>query len=119
MKRLLLLPIILAFASCQNFPQIQTYLGTPDEVQQEVTAMAAMAKVYVPSKDVGVIHQYGAALAQNAAIVTTPPPTTGHPKTDAFIKSSVALFDLALLKLGASAAIPYQHAVGNGILSSF
>ncbi len=120
MKKLLILPLIVAaLAGCQNYPKFIQNLGTPDEVQQEVTAMAAMAKVYVPSKDVAVVHQYASALAQNAAIVTTPPPTTGHPKTDAFIKSSVALLDLALLKLGAAAALPYQHAVGNGILTSF
>lgn len=120
MNKLLILPLILALASCANLQNIATTLGTPAEVQQEITALGALARMYVPAKDVATIHQFAVALSQTTGGgAVTPPPKTGHPKTDALITSGVAILDLAAIKFGATGAIPYQHAVGSGLLASF
>ncbi len=117
MKRLLLIPLLF-LAGCANMPQnIGQVIGTPQEVQSEVTALAAISKIYVPAADVPTIHQVGVALAGGQA--PSPVPKTGHPKTDAFITSVIAIADLALAKFGVSGALPYQQAIGNAILTSF
>lgn len=117
MKNLIAIPILF-LAGCANMPQnIGQVIGTPQEVQAEVTALAAISKIYVPTSDVPIIHQVGAALAGGA--IPNPIPKTGHPKTDAFITSVIAIADLALTKFGVTGALPYQIAIGNGILTNF
>ncbi len=116
MKRLLILPLILALCSCAT---IQTYLGSAQEVQQEVALLAALTKPYVPVSDVPLVHSFAVGLAQNTNPSPPPPPVTGHPKTDALIKAAIAFVDLAIAKYGGTTGLDYQHAVGNGLLTSF
>ncbi len=118
MKRLFLLPILL-LAGCANLSNVQTYLGTPQQVQSEVSVLAALAKPYVPASDAALVHQFAATLATSTTATAPVPPSTTHPKTQALISAASAIVSLAIARVSSASALEYIHAVGNGLLISF
>lgn len=125
MKTLLLIPILIALSACATTQQVQQVLGAPDQVQAEVTALGAAAKIFIPASDTSQVHQFASALAGcttiNSTILLGLIPHVTNPKTDALIQASAAFVSLALSRYssGDLTALGYAHAAGNGLLANF
>lgn len=121
---LTLVPIAIILAGCATVA-VPPYIGPPEQVQAEVSVLAAVAKPYIPSSDYPKIHTFANALATattiNSTLLISLVPHTGHPKTDALISAAAAFISLALSHYSSSdpVSLAYCHAVGNALLISF
>jgi len=102
---------------CASLTTWENKLGTPAQVQAEVTALGALAKPYISQSVQTQIHN---AATQISAVTTVDFnalaglfPITGNAKVDAFIASIKAYLALA------GPQLTYVHAIGLGLLADF
>lgn len=113
----------LLLASCAGFKQnVETTLGSPQQVQSDVAALGAVARAHIKSDKVKAdIHRFVQYLQQAADLdlstLKSLIPKTGNVNIDAAILAATAYVDAAVSKWGShnATALAYAHAVGNGL----
>ena len=110
---------------CTNLAELQKTLGTPAQVQADLTIIGAIAKPKISSEAQARIHQFANYLSKAAALDTTELvamiPKTGSINGDALISAAVAYLNSTIAKYGANnqTSLAYAHAVANGLLANF
>ena len=123
--KIAVLTLALFLFGCANWQQWQQTLGTPAQVQADVSVLAALTKPHIPANAQAQIHKWATQLASladlNAAQLVALIPKTGNATADAMIASSTAFLNMALAKFGEHnpTTLAYAHAVANGLLSNF
>jgi hypothetical protein len=115
----------LILAGCAGTQNVQTTLGPPAQVQQEVTALGSVAKAHIASSSVKAqVHQFATYLLQASSLdfttVHSLVPKTGNMNADALIAAGLAYLEAAAGKWGAHNAttLAYAKAVGNGLIAA-
>lgn len=102
---------------CASLTNWESKIGTPAQVQAQVTVLGALVKPYLSTSTQGQIHnaavQIGAATTVDFNALAGLLPITGNAKADAFIASIKAYLALA------GPQLEYVHAIGNGLLVDF
>jgi hypothetical protein len=110
---------------CANIADITKTLGSPQQVQTDVTILGTIAKPKISSEAQARIHQFASYLNSAASLDTTELtamiPKTGSANADALISAAVAYLNATLAKYGSNnpTTIAYMHAVANGLLANF
>ena len=110
---------------CTNFAQLETTLGTPTQVQADITILGAIAKPKISVEGQASIHKFANYLVAASALDTTELvamiPKTGSINGDALISATVAFLNSTLAKYGArnTTTIAYMHGLGIGLLANF
>ncbi len=113
------------FNGCANWQQVQQTLGSPQQVQIDVTLLGSVAKSRIPANAQAQIHTFATQLSAladlNTAQLVALIPKTGNAIADALIASSSGFLNMALVKWGEHNAttLAYAHAVANGLLANF
>ena len=108
-----------------NWQQIQQTIGSPAQVQIDVSVLSAIAKPRIPANAQAQIHQWATQLAAladlNTAQLVALIPKTGNATADALIASSSGFLNMALARWGEHnpTTLAYVHSVANGLLSNF
>lgn len=113
----------LLLASCAGFKQnVETTLGTPEQVQSDVRNLGTVAFGHIKSdKTKADIHRVVQYLQQAANLdlstLKALIPKTGDVNADAAIAAAVVYVEAAVAKWGThnQTALAYAHAVGNGL----
>lgn len=122
---ILALTPMLAGCSTINWQQVEQTLGTPQQVQIDVSVLAALAKPKIPADAQAQIHQWanqlGALVDLNTQQLVALIPKTGSATADALIASASGFLNIALARWGEHNAttLAYAHAVANGLLINF
>jgi hypothetical protein len=129
MKQLISIKIIAAMllmsgcAELQNFKQT---LGTPAQVQADITILGGVAKSHIPADAQSKIHWFASQLSNAAdlnldALFALLPATTGSQNGDALISAAKAYLTSFVQKYGHNnaTALSYARAVAAGLLANF
>lgn len=129
MKKLIAFKILAAcllFTSCATIKDLPKYLGSPAQVQADLTIVGGVAKSHIPADAQAKIHQFATYLNQAAnldldALFALLPATTGSQNGDALIAAAKAYLTSVVQKYGShnDTAIAYGHAVANGLLANY
>jgi hypothetical protein len=114
-----------SFVGCETLQSIQATLGSPQQVQAEITILGGLAKPKISSEAQKRIGQFAGYLLQASELNTTELvamiPKTGSQNGDALIGAAVAYLNSTLAKYGAKnqTTLAYMKAVANGLLANF
>jgi hypothetical protein len=115
------------FTGCATFQaNVETFLGSPSQVQADVTYAGARVKQYVSAGNQAKIHNFATQLSTTAnldlsALFALLPTTTGSWTADLVIANAKAVLTLVVNKWGSNnpTTLAYAHAVANGLLANF
>lgn len=117
---------LLSLVSCAQFQNIQQTLGSPPQVQADITILGGIAKSHLSTAAQQKIHSFATQLNQAAdlnlnALYALLPPTTGSQNGDALVGAAKAYLTSVVQKYGSRnpTTIAYGHAVANGLLANF
>ena len=117
--------VALITAGCASLQDVQKALGSPSQVQAELTILGAVAKTHIPSTAYPKIHTWALQINSAADLNLEPLfaliPQTGSQNADALIAAAKAYLTAIVNKYGArnQTSIEYAHAVGNALLANF
>lgn len=117
--------LVLAGCAGTSSKNVQTAIGSPDQVQLDVKALGSVAYGHITSSSVkSAVHQFATRLmavteADFSSFVGYIP-KTGNMNADALIAAGVAYVQAAAGKFGQHnpTTIAYARAVGNGLLAA-
>lgn len=124
----LLLPIValaLLMDGCASLQNIQQTLGTPEQVQADITILGALAKPHLSADVQGKIHlaavQINSAANLDLTTLFALIPSTGSVNGDALVAAVKAYLTSFVQRWGSNNAttLSYAHAVGAGLLANF
>lgn len=114
------------FIGCASTQQFLQVLGTPAQVQADVTVLGAVAKPRITDPNVlATIHKFAVDLQQAGNLdpsqLIALIPHTGNVEADALIAAAVSFVNSAIQKWGSNngTTLAYIKAVSGGLLATF
>lgn len=125
MKQTIAVLLCASLIGCASLQDIQKALGSPANVQAELTILGSVAKPHIPASAYPKIHAWALQINSAAELNLEPLfaliPQTGSQNADALIAAAKAYLTSVVQKYGArnQTSIEYARAVANALLANF